>query len=239
MPLFWHRLCVARDRTGRDATGDNMAHSTDLQRTNTTVFDGLRTLAKASLAALAGGVLLSGAAMAQVTVQPTVYDFTPIVSSPGDLEPGDTLQVEFTISADAPVFVEDNLDGTSDWTSTVYSAMSTSVSLSGLGSGAEVVTFSGTTGASGGVATLINGNCNGTGPSFGASTASWSSMDTGSVFFNSFSAPTCTVAVTFKLPDDIAPGAYTLNFGSLTGVQRTADILADGSNPAFFFQASQ
>ncbi|MCP2671226.1 choice-of-anchor D domain-containing protein, partial [Maricaulaceae bacterium EIL42A08] len=185
-----------------------MAISTDLKRTNTTVFDGLRALAKASLAALAGGVLLSGAAMAQpLLVGPaTASDITPSSAAPGDLEPGDTISLGLAIVTQNPSF--DSFDGSDQiWNGQQLIGMSTSVDISVLGSGGVVAAFSGTASLN------SNPNCNGTGPSLGSTSASWSGM---SLVPSSFAA-SCTVAADIKLPDDIPPGTYTLVFDNLDG----------------------
>jgi hypothetical protein len=215
--------------------GDSMTSLRNFFSMTPAVRGALGKLSGRVLGGIGAGALAVGMAQAQVSTQPTVYDFSPSVVAPGDLEAGDTLQVEFVIAGAAPTFVEDNGDSTSDWLGAVYSGMSISASLASVDSGAVVASFSGVTGASAGGAALSDPDCGGTGPGVGASVLSWSSMATGTEYFNSFSPPSCTVAATFKLPDNIAPGAYSISFGDLSGLSRDVDILVSGTNPSFFF----
>ena len=144
-----------------------------------------------------------GAAQAQpsITAGPTVTDQTPSPVSPGDLEAGDVVNLAITIGG---------TDNTFRGPAATWLGMSLSLDLSAALPGLQVVSYEG----------LAAPNCGGTGPSPGASTASWTGMATDFSFVSFPSQITCNIGVSVRIPSGAAPGLYTVPAGTLAGLER-------------------
>ena len=166
------------------------------------------------------GLTISAGALAQptITAGPTVNDITPSSLAPADLEAGDTIELTFTIGGVGAFFGP----------AAAWSDMSLSLDLDAALSGMRVSV------------PVSSANCSGTGPSGGASTASWSGMATPVPTFGP-SFVTCEISVAVVVPTDAPTGPYTVS-GTLAGTEQayvySGSYVADGAPTAFTLPVS-